>query len=475
MIKKVYPKIFNYFFIINVFLWDIYSGIYQQKMLFLLLPLIYFLCNINYQNIKNKYSFEYYLNLYEYKKYFKVTIILIIFFLILILHKLFFSIGSGLSHEIKSIAKIFFIILTIFCIYYNFEILQKNFEDIVIHSIFLISILFLIEILINLGSGIFTLNYALANNCYDDFFSKNSVVFMEGSHFGMVIPALIISYLIIILEKKKSLVYYVPIVFLLFSTFSLALSITFAISFIFGLGICFLFYKNYKFKLISLILIIFTFINLFNMPRCTIKLVVISNDLLSKIDNKYLNYIDTNHSKNLIKIYSNAKNFQLNQFKKGENKIEISKVDEIESSLSQAVYLNSFKILVKGIKSNIFGYGLGGYKNVFVKYVNETSKDITRDKDINEIVKILNINDASNNFVKLSVELGILSVLIFLSIICFLFTKKIDFKVKIFVLTIIFTQLFIRGAGYFNGGFMICLGIIFVTLFLKNSNEKKYL
>ena len=100
---------------------------------------------------------------------------------------------------------------------------------------------------------------------------------------------------------------------------------------------------------------------------------------------------------------------------------------------------------------------------------------ILLDKDINEIVKILNINDASNNFVKLSVELGILSVLIFLSIICFLFTKKIDFKVKIFVLTIIFTQLFIRGAGYFNGGFMICLGIIFVTLFLKNSNEKKYL
>lgn len=203
MIKKVYPKIFNYFFIINVFLWDIYSGIYQQKMLFLLLPLIYFLCNINYQNAKNKYSFEYYLNLYEYKKYFKVTIILIIFFLILILHKLFFSISFDLPHKIEFIVKIFFIILTIFCVYYNFEILQKNFENIVIHSIFLISILFLTEILINLGSGIFTLNYALANNCYDDFFRKNSVVFMEGSHFGMVIPALIISYLIIILEKKK--------------------------------------------------------------------------------------------------------------------------------------------------------------------------------------------------------------------------------------------------------------------------------
>ena len=203
MIKKLYPKIFNYFFIINFFLWDIYSGIYQQKMLILLLPLIYFLCNINYQNTENKSSFEYYLNLYEYKKYFKVTIILIISFLILILHKLFFFVSFGFPHEIKSIIKIFFIILTIFCVYFNFEILHKNFENIVIHSIFLISILFLIEILINLGSGIFTLNYAFNNNCYDDFFSKKSFVFMEGSHFGMVIPALIISYLIIVLEKKK--------------------------------------------------------------------------------------------------------------------------------------------------------------------------------------------------------------------------------------------------------------------------------
>ena len=51
--------------------------------------------------------------------------------------------------------------------------------------------------------------------------------------------------------------------------------------------------------------------------------------------------------------------------------------------------------------------------------------------------------------------------------------KKLILKLRFFVLTIIFTQLFIRGAGYFNGGFMICLAIIFVTLFLKNSNEKK--
>ena len=33
--------------------------------------------------------------------------------------------------------------------------------------------------------------------------------------------------------------------------------------------------------------------------------------------------------------------------------------------------------------------------------------NLTKDKDVNEIVPILNINDASNNFAKIIVEFGI--------------------------------------------------------------------
>ena len=186
----------------------------------------------------------------------------------------------------------------------------------------------------------------------------------------------------------------------------------------------------------------------------------------------------------------NAKNLKENEFKKNKIKIDDNEnhnhnhnhnqnqflnVNQMESSLSQAVYVNSFKVLIEAIKDNIFGYGIGEYKNIFFQHVAQTSKNITRDKDINKIVKILNTDDASNNFVKLSVELGVFSILIYLSLIIFLFIGKIDIKIKIFVLTIVVTQLFLRGAGYFNGGFMICLAIVFVTLFLKKDYEKKNL
>ena len=115
----------------------------------------------------------------------------------------------------------------------------------------MVSIIFLIELIINYNSGIFNLNYAYLNNCYDDFFRKFNF-FMEGSHYGMVV-GLIVSYLIIIFERKKNYLYYFPLAFLILSTFMHAITLTFVVSFIFGLGLCVLFYNNFKFKIISVV------------------------------------------------------------------------------------------------------------------------------------------------------------------------------------------------------------------------------
>ena len=54
----------------------------------------------------------------------------------------------------------------------------------------------------------------------------------------------------------------------------------------------------------------------------------------------------------------------------------------------------------------------------------------------------------------------------------FTFSKNMSKENKIFFLSIIFTQL-IRGAGYFNGGFLFSIIIIFLTtLNIKNNDEK---
>ena len=67
---------------------------------------------------------------------------------------------------------------------------------------------------------------------------------MEESHFGMVIPALIVSYIVIITKKKKkNFLYFLPLIFLIYSTLLTALSITFIISIITGC-IMLLFYKK---------------------------------------------------------------------------------------------------------------------------------------------------------------------------------------------------------------------------------------
>ena len=86
----------------------------------------------------------------------------------------------------------------------------------------------------------------------------------------------------------------------------------------------------------------------------------------------------------------------------------------------------------------------------------------------------INFNDASNNSIKLFVEFGIFSLLIFINLLYFTFNTKIPISQRILFAGIIFTQM-ARAAGYFNGGFLLCLLITFVLnyqTFSKNYYEK---
>ncbi len=135
------------------------------------------------------------------------------------------------------------------------------------------------------------------------------------------------------------------------------------------------------------------------------------------------------------------------------------------SNLTTQVYLRSFYIMYEAIKLKPFGWGLNNYKKAF----EELKYDVPY---INPSIIELNSSDASNNFVKLITEFGIIGffLLIFLAYICL--NKKIEFEAKLFFMPIVLTQL-IRGAGYFNGGFIFAINILiilYICNYKKSSN-----
>ena len=81
-----------------------------------------------------------------------------------------------------------------------------------------------------------------------------------------------------------------------------------------------------------------------------------------------------------------------------------------------------------------------------------------------------NKNDGSNNFSKLITEFGIFSLILFYLIFNCMLKDNKNFSKNIFFYSIIITQL-IRGAGYFNGGYLLCVFIILTFIYNKNYDQ----
>ena len=81
----------------------------------------------------------------------------------------------------------------------------------------------------------------------------------------------------------------------------------------------------------------------------------------------------------------------------------------------------------------------------------------------------MNINDGASNLNKLVTEFGYLNILFGILFIIILFKSKFSNQTKCFILGIVLTQL-IRGAGYFNGGFLFVILILFYSNVTKINN-----
>jgi hypothetical protein len=125
--------------------------------------------------------------------------------------------------------------------------------------------------------------------------------------------------------------------------------------------------------------------------------------------------------------------------------------------------LASFFVAKKAISTKLFGYGFNNYHHAFDEFIEDF-------KPSNKYVLVLNRKDASNNFSKIITEFGIFSFFYFYLLLSFFIRKNVDSNIILFLIIPLIIQTFFRGAGYFNGGFLLFL--IYTFLIWK---EKTFL
>ena len=132
-------------------------------------------------------------------------------------------------------------------------------------------------------------------------------------------------------------------------------------------------------------------------------------------------------------------------------------------NLSTEIYKTSLIIAKNALIHKPLGYGFNNYNEAFNQFIH--SIDV-----YNWETRGLNTKDGSNTFVKIVVEFGIFSVFFFYFLISFFFNRRIDNKIKIFVILPISIQLCIRGVGYFNGGFLL-FSVIALFIWLDSNSR----
>ncbi len=408
-------SLYNFFciflFVCSVFLWSVKFNLIEARHLIILL-----IIPIIYNNKFNKGDFN-----------------IILLCSILFIHKVLFIEKNQI---LESLFILFYLILLIKILGQYYKIFLNTISD----QINLFFILFI------LSSILLSLYYLYEHNilythCLIGCFSLFKIFFLENSHLGMMSSSLIlyVLYLRSINDKKISFVLFLIFLLICFLNYSL----TFFVGLIFNsLLILLLFWKHINLK--YLIYLILTVIICFN--------------------------IALNNKSHMVKIQSvfeplktmllNKKNINTNEFKKGENNKKII----IHKNLSSDVWLKSIKIAFITVPKYPIGVGLNNYEVVHNKFIDNVTTSY-------ELTKKLNIQDASNNLMKIIVEFGFFSFFLFYLILKFIFSKKIEVKYKIFLLPNIFTQLLFRGAGYFNGGFVIFIIVMTYLIYEKEIDQ----
>ena len=134
------------------------------------------------------------------------------------------------------------------------------------------------------------------------------------------------------------------------------------------------------------------------------------------------------------------------------------------NNLTSQVHIKALNVAKKSIQEKFLGFGYNNYylANNYYKY------DLL---SANPFADELNQRDGTNLTVKLIVEYGLISIIFFSICLLFLVSNKIDFELKLFLIPFLITQ-GLRGAGYWNGGFLMIF-MIMLLLLIKSYKLKK--
>lgn len=269
--------------------------------------------------------------------------------------------------------------------------------------------------------------------------SFSEFIFQENSHLAMIAPGVICYGFYTIFKNKTEYIFK-----LLIFTFFLVCFVKSSLTLILGLVSSIIFINIFNFKKIdikiksifSLIILIFIASFIYS-DECKNRLFKVS--LNSKTNNLYDNQTAV------------AEN---NNTSANQNKIInlLSRLDY--KSLSSSIYNYHFILTLKSIKDRPFGWGINRYEDAVNFYKNSFP---TKYKHLNKY----NSKDGTNNIFKIFVEFGYLGFLFFFYLFRYTISRNISMSHKLFFIPILITQL-IRGAGYFNGGFIL---IFFIVLF----------
>ena len=433
---------------LHIFFWDLkIFGLYGPREFISILILILF-----YDIVKRRIQVN--------KNDIKNLIFIFLFLIFISIHlfvNIFIDEGDFFRENILGLLGLYILCVSI---YFYYNVIIKNLSFIIYFFIFFFILIFpfsefrLLSNWEKLHSGY----------CISQIGAKH-ILFGENSHLGMLAGGVFA--FVLLNNKERSIIFFLVIHAILTLTLFLFTSITVFVSIILAYLLIFLFeHKFFLKKLIyyfAITSLVFIFFNSTEKKNSSCQ---------NKVQETLLAFST---------LEENLSN-ENNQFENKEisNKIDerIAKVRNSELpvsnyhfrfNLTTSVFINAINISIETLKKRFFGWGLNRYESAFDFYM---YNNIVIPYFYHEVYT-LNYNDASANLPKLFTEFGYFSLIFFGLILLFLFNKKLSTSKKIFFLSLIGIQL-LRGAGYFNGGFIFSFIIIIYSIFdfkfKKNTN-----
>ena len=494
--QNIYIVIFTLFF----FLWgttlndfnDIFRLIpHPQSLILKKIKLSYLvillLIPIFYCLIKKKSSFL--KEIFNYQKYiiFFILFIIVHFFLVkvyyhetiakseianliylFILSIIYCHYRDFISTNFKKILSFYLIILIIFSIYEGSQFYQKD-----IFQIFEI----LKDIIFKNSSEVLyddlnRLSYNVGQ-CNNDVFlisilrkylniRLTNSFYIENSHLAMMSIAVFFSCIYILVQEKKINILLILLILMQVIIVLSNLSTTYFVCYFFSqITLLFFFLKkiNIKFWIVTILLLAINSYLFFSDKNCTVK---------------------------------------VTDFKVKE--VLEEKLVKGETNLTTLIYKRSVILALRTLKDHSLGWGIDGMHRAThdllsnydislckgsggnhksLRYLPEECNDEevelwitdTKNKKATWILFWLNTKDGLSNFFKMFTEFGIFTFIIFFFFIKYILNIKNINSYNLFII-ILFVTICIRGAGYFNGGFIFCLLEFFYST--KIFNEFKF-